>query len=112
MNDDPGDADDISQLWAADGIGAWEPAPRRRPVPPAAAPDGNSNAQTGRLDALEQDVRALVQVVERVELVVSERLSRLEQRLADVTERAAAEERRGHTGMSRLSGVIKATRRP
>ena len=111
MNDDLRHTDDISQLWGAEDNGAWEPAPLRRPVEPARphAPNGNGNAhgQADRLDALERDVRALVQVVERVEALVNERLSRLEQQVADL---AAPDERRGHKGISRLSGVIKSTR--
>jgi hypothetical protein len=107
--------DDISQLWGADDNGAWEPAPVRRPASPdepaqwhpAATPNGNGNGHVDRLDALERDVRALVQAVGRVESLVNERLSRLEHQVAEL---AAADERRGQKGIGRLSGVIKSTR--
>ena len=107
MNDDPRHTDDISQLWGAEDNRAWEPAPLRRPVEPARPHARNGNGQTDRLDALERDVRALVQVVERVEALVNERLSRLEQQVADL---AASDERRGSKGISRLSGVIRSTK--
>lgn len=105
--------DDISQLWGAEGDGAWEPAPLRRSAPPGepagpnGALNGNRNGHADRLDALERDVRALVQAVERVESLIDERLIRLEQQVADLT---AADERRGQKGIGRLSGVIRSTR--
>ena len=101
--------DDISQLWGAEDNGAWEPAPVRRPALPAepAHSNGNGNGHVDRLDALERDVQALGQAVGRVESLVNERLSRLEQQVADL---AAADERRGQKGIGRLSGVIKSTR--
>ena len=116
MNDDPEHSDDISQLWGADDNGAWEPAPLRRPVPPVeparhrdAAHNGtaNGNGQVDRLEALEQDVRALVQVVERVESLVNERLSRLEQQVEDL---AAREQRSGPKGIGRLTDVLRSTK--
>ena len=108
---DPGHTDDISQLWGADNNGAWQPAPLRRPVRPVEparlhAPR-HGNGQANRLEALENDVSALVRVVERVEALVNERLSRLEQQ---VEELATREERRAQKGIGRLSGVIKSTR--
>ena len=116
MDDELGHTDDISQLWGDGDNGAWEPAPLRRPSPPPpppathGAPDWNGsaeNGQAGRLDALERDVRALVQVVERVEALVNGRLSRLEQQVEDL---AGGEERHAPKGIGRLTGVIKSTR--
>jgi hypothetical protein len=104
--------DDISQLWADDN-GAWEPAPLRRPVPPleparpSAIPHENGNGYAERLDALERKVRALVQAVGRVESLVNERLSHLEQQVAELS---TADERRGQKGIGRLSRVIRSPR--
>ena len=92
MSEDPGHTDDISQLWGADDNGAWEPAPLRRPVRPVEparlhAPrhgNGTGTGQADRLEALERDVHALVRVVVRVDALVNERLSRLEQQVEEL----------------------------
>ena len=112
MNDELGHTDDISQLWGPDDKGSWEPAPLRRPVPvepgrPRPAPNNNGTAPADRLEALERDVRALVQVVERVESLVNERLSRLEQQVEDL---AGRDDQRGHKGIGRLTGAIRSAR--
>ena len=111
MNDDPEHSDDISQLWGAEDNGAWEPAPLRRPTEPARpqAQNGNGKAhgQADRLEALEHDVRALVQVVERVESLVNERLSRLEQQVDDL---ATGDQESGHKGIGRITDALRSTR--
>ena len=110
MNEDPGPTDDISQLWGAEDKGAWEPAPLRRPVPPVQArprEQNGGNGYTDRLDALEQDVRDLVRVVERVEALVNERLSRLERQVEELTAKGHGP---GHGGIGRLSGVLRSPR--
>ena len=120
MNDDPRHTDDISQLWGAQDYGVLEPAAPWRPAAEAGpAPDGpqNENGQVDRVATLEGDVRALLDMVERLETVVNERLDRLEQQVAEFVAngRRKADEQAGgrhavQKGVSRLSEVLRSTR--
>ena len=113
MDDDLRHADDISQLWGAEDAVVWEPAPLRRDDPLTSSTPHTTNGDGDarrRMDALERELRALVQAVARAEGRVAE----LERQVADLTAKLDAGDprrRAGHDGTGRLSRVIKATKK-
>ena len=64
-----------------------EPAPQRDPER-TAHPD-EDNGQEARLVAIEQDIRGLRELIQRVESQLDDRLDRVEQRVIQVTDQLA-----------------------
>ena len=110
MDRSAGDGDDISGLWGTELSAGMEPAPQRDPER-TAHPD-EDNGQEARLVAIEQDIRGLRELIQRVESQLDDRLDRVEQRVIQVTDqlgpgRSPSAVRPGRKAVARIAEVIK-----
>jgi hypothetical protein len=109
MDKSAGEGDDISGLWGTELSTGMEPAPRE---PKPAAHVDEENGQGARLVAIEQDIRNLLELIQRVESQVNLRLDRVEEQVIQVTDqldsaRPQSDASSRRKGMARIAEVLK-----
>ena len=113
MDESAGQGDDISGLWGTELSTGMAPAPRE---PKSTAHPHEENGQGGRLVA-EQDIRRLLELIQRVESQFNLRLDRVEEQVTQMSDelhsgRPGSDVSSRRKAMARITEMIKPPKSP
>ena len=109
MDESAGQGDDISGLWGTELSTGMAPALRE---PKPAANPHEENGHDARLVAIEQEVRGLLELIQRVESQLNLRLDRVEEQVTRMSDqlhsgRPQSDASSRRKAMARITEVIK-----